>query len=388
MESIVDFVQALLAILLVLMWTVFLTGPLLGSLWLGYYLISLGMRRQERARFVLDVIESGLKHGHRVEDTIISISESRDGSMGVHFHLLAFYLKDGLSLSEALEKVPRLLPPQISAMLRAGLRIGDLAKVLPACRQLSRDAISRTRGAINYLALFVFIGFPINLLIFSMLQIWVFPQFMAVCWEMGVESTGMMFLTDYKNEIMGVQVLLFLIVWAMTFIYVDGPRTFSWMEKLFAPLTHRLAYVLPWRRKRLQRDFATMLAVLIDAGMPEPEAVTLAADCTANKIFRENAQRAVAGLQSGLTLPDAVQLVDDAAEFRWRLTQAMHAHGGFFKAIAGWNESLDAKAFQQEQATAQAFTTGIVLLNGLLVGFIVVSAFSVLVSIINGGLLW
>jgi type II secretory pathway component PulF len=131
-----------------------------------------------------------------------------------------------------------------------------------------------------------------------------------------------------------------------------------------------------------------MLAVLIDAGMPEPEAVTVAADCTANGIFRRRAQLAVAGLQQGMKLTDAVPMVDDSGEFRWRLTQAMHAHAGFLKAIAGWNASLDAKAFEQEQATAHAVTTGILLLNGALVGFIVVSAFSLLISIINAGVLW
>ncbi|MDB6021018.1 MAG: Type secretory pathway component PulF-like protein, partial [Pedosphaera sp.] len=144
--------------LAVLAWLLFWMGPLCCILWLGYYFISLRLRWQERARFFLDVVETGLKEGRRLEDTIISLARSRDYAMGVYFHLLAAYLEKGLSLSEALEKVPRLLPPQISAMLRAGLQIGDLCKVLPACRKLSKDAVSQTRGAINYLVLVAFVG--------------------------------------------------------------------------------------------------------------------------------------------------------------------------------------------------------------------------------------
>ena len=49
----------------------------------------------------------------------------------------------------------------------------------------------------------------------------------------------------------------------------------------------------------MQRDFSTMLAILLDSGVPEPEAVTLAADCTANRVFRQRAARAVEGLQAG-----------------------------------------------------------------------------------------
>jgi hypothetical protein len=80
--------------------------------------------------------------------------------------------------------------------------------------------------------------------------------------------------------------------------------------------------------------------------------------------------------------------MDDSGEFRWRLTHALRAGGGFFQAITGWNEALDAKAFQQEQATAHVVTTSLVVLNGILVGFIVVSVFGVLISIINAGMLW
>lgn len=179
-----------------------------------------------------------------------------------------------------------------------------------------------------------------------------------------------------------------MIVWGAAWIYIDGPRLFSWLDKVCAPVAHRVLYALPWRRKRMQRDFSAMLAILLDAGMPEPEALTVAADCTANNIFRQRTRSAVAALLQGMKLPEAIQLVDDTGEFRWRLTNAMSGRGGFFKAITGWNESLDAKAFQQEQATAQAVTAGLVVLNGIVVGFIVVSVFSVLIAIIDGGVLW
>ena len=57
---------------------------------------------------------------------------------------------------EALEKVPRLLPPQITAILNVGGRIGNIKKVLPAGRLLLRDSVSYVRGAHNYLILVAF----------------------------------------------------------------------------------------------------------------------------------------------------------------------------------------------------------------------------------------
>ena len=138
----------------------------------------------------------------------------------------------------------------------------------------------------------------------------------------------------------------------------------------------------------MQRDFSTMLAILLDSGVPEPEAVSLAGDCSANLVFRQRAARAVAGLRQGMKLTQAVQAMDDSGEFGWRLTNAFHGRGGFLQALAGWHESLDAKAFQQEQAAAHGITTALVFWNGLFVGAIVISVFLCLVSFLDSALLW
>ena len=89
-----------------------------------------------------------------------------------------------------------------------------------------------------------------------------------------------------------------------------------------------------------------------------------------------------------MKLTEAIQVMDKAGEFHWRLTNASHAHAGFLQSLVGWHESLDAKAFQQEQAAAHGITTALVLLNGLFVGVVVISVFLFLVSIINAGVLW
>lgn len=375
--------------LMLLIWLLFGLGPFAFALWLAYHFMSLRMRRQERARFFLDMVEMGLKEGHRPENTVISLAYSRDAAMGPYFYLVAAYLEKGLTLREAIEKVPQFLPPQIAAMFQTGFRIGDVGKVLPACRRLFKDAVSQTRGAINYLMLLAFVGLPTNIVLFTLMVVYVFPQFQAVMAGMGAPvNPGFEVLVRNRGLIMICQVLLLLFVWCAALIYMDSARFFPWLELKLKPLLDRIFYLLPWRRKRMQRDFSGILAILLDAGMPEGEALTAAGDCTANQIFRQRTQRAVEAMKNGLKLTEAVQKVDDSGEFQWRLSQAFHAHSGFFRAVAGWNESLDAKAFQEEQAAAQSVTTGIVLLNGALVGLIVVSVFSLLISLINSAVLW
>lgn len=142
-----------LASLFGVLWAaVWMTG-LFGLVMLLHFVLSLPLRRMERARLFLDLVDSALEQGQPVEETLISVAQSRDLSMGVGFHILAAWLEQGLPLIEALAKVPQFLPPQVAAMLQAGRRIGDLRKVLPACRQLLQDSVSQIRGAISYLVI-------------------------------------------------------------------------------------------------------------------------------------------------------------------------------------------------------------------------------------------
>src|SRR5881296_2088302 len=76
--------------------------PACGVVYLIYFLLTLPMRRNERARFFLDLLERGLKEGRTLEATVAQAAASRDRALGVRFHLLAAYLEQGLRFSEAL----------------------------------------------------------------------------------------------------------------------------------------------------------------------------------------------------------------------------------------------------------------------------------------------
>ena len=357
---------------------------IVGGLFLMHFVLSLPLRRAERARFFLDLVETAVTKGQSIEETIVSLSNNHDLSMGVRFHLLAAWIEQGLSLSDALAKVPGFLPSQIMAMLITGQKTVGLLKVLPACRQMLKDAVSKTHSALNYLVILTLVITPAGVFVYSVLAVFVLPKLNEITMDMvASRSPGLIFLTDHYAILMLAQLAMLLLVWLGTLLYIGGPRIAAWF-----PMTENLQYLLPWRRKRMERDFSTILAILLDSGVNESEALTLAADCTSNHIMRQRAARAVKSLHMGKTLPEAIREMDDAGEFSWRLSNAAHGHGGFGRALAGWHESLAARAFQQEQAAAHGITTAMVFWNGIFVGTIVVSVFMTLVSILNGAILW
>lgn len=369
-------------------------APLVAVLYLLYFLLTLPMRRNERARMVLDLLELGLKEGRQPEAALLDAAATHDRALGVRFHLLAAYLEQGLRLSQALDRVPRLLPPQVRAMLRAGERAGDLTKVLPACRLLLRDSVSQVRGALNYVILVSCTVTPFTIFVPLVLKLKILPAFRMIfegMMEGGQlpEFTRLVFATD--SLVITLQCAILGLVWLATLAYLGGPRVHGWFARVLPGGRRSIDWLqlrLPWRRKRLQRDFSAMLAVLLEAGVPEADALRLAGEATDNTVMARRAERAVLLLKQGVKLPEAVRVLDDSGEWRWRLANGLGRAGGFVRALAGWHDALDAKAFQLEQTAAQVTTTLLVLFNGFIVASVVIGMFLALISLLNRATLW
>jgi len=140
---------------------------------------------------------------------------------------------------------------------------------------------------------------------------------------------------------------------------------------------------LPWCRKRLQRDYSRMLALLLDSGVPEEKAVSLAAQGTSSRVFKERARKVIAGLQSGMGLTEAIKLMDGSKEFQWRLTNALQTEGNFVDALSGWHQSLSAQADRQCQTLATLMEAAMVLFLGLIVGSVMIAVFLPLIKLME-----
>ena len=365
--------------------------PVCGASYAIYFLLTLPLRRNERARMFLDLLELGVQEGRTPETAITGAAASRDRSLGVRFHLLAAHIEQGLRLSQALEQVPRLLPQQVRAMLSTGERIGDIRKVLPACRLLLRDSVSYVRGAHNYLILLAFAVTPAVVLVPFILRQYVLPRFVEVFAGMLGGQAFPAFtrlVLGGSNIAIAIQLGIVGVIWLAALAYIGGPRLHGWIPRAMPGTQDWLLARLPWRRKRLQRDFSAMLAMLLDAEVPEAEAVSLAAQSTANLAIIRRANKVCALLQGGIKLPEAMRVLDNSHELHWRLSNALGRGAGFVRALTGWHEALDAKAFQLEQAAAQITTTILVLVNGLIVGSFLLAMFLLLIELINQGSLW
>ena len=350
-----------------------------------HYLLSLPMRRRDRALFFLDLMETVLQRGQPVEQAILAAAENHDRAIGVPFYMVAAHIEGGDTLGEALGKVPGFLPPQITAILRTGEKLGDLKKVLPACREVLRIAPDTVRCTMHYMVAILLVFAPVACWLIILLSVFVIPKFKEVFANMGIPIWPLaQFVLANTFWLVVFEMVVFALLMLVALIYIGGPGFVRWFQFRSVPVVDWITWRVPWKKKKLQRTFSAMLAVLLDGGVPEAVAVLLAGDSTANEICRHRARRVIAALEKGVRLDDAVRAFDDTGEFHWRLTNATHAHGGFFKALRGWHEALDAKAFQQEEAATHVLTSGLVILNGLVVALIATAMFGMLVMILKG----
>jgi type II secretory pathway component PulF len=407
-----------------LLWLLLFFLPVAAVAFLIYHGFSAPLRRQERTRIFLDLLEAGFRQDQRPENTLARAAETNDRSLGKLFQQMAARLREGIRLSQALDEVPNLLPPQVVATLRVGEEIGDMRKVLPACRGLLHDADSQTRNGFNYMVIGNLILLPVMPILILFLRIRIYPQFLGIAESYGEQAPAITLLVmQIGFWVAGAQLLLACFLCCCVWFYVRGPRAYgsvrvdgqkpspvpiqkkpwwrfvrvgpdykieinpifrtplwNFVGRPLAPLRDRILYALPWRRRRLQRDFCSTLSLLLDAETPEPAAITLAAEATANHVFVSRARRALNDLAAGKQLQAALQRFDNAGEFSWRLANAATQHGGFLPALSGWMEALDAKAFQQEQTASQLITTSLVLCNGVVAGLIAIGVFTLLIS--------
>jgi type II secretory pathway component PulF len=316
------------------------------------------------------------------------VSVVRENALGYQLHLVAGYIEGGLRLTEALRRVPSLLPRQIVATLAAGEQTGDIGRVLPVCRGIVSDVPSKAASTQNYIA-----AWPLLLsiggagIIYFLGEV-ILPKFREIYLDL-LEGAPLPPLTALVFDHMPAAAGIAAVPAAVLFLVsLRETRFVSSLARIVKPLADTVACRLPWRRWRLRRDFSAMLAVLLDAGMPEAQAVTLAAQCTDNAVFTGHAAQVVERLRAGVALPEALTAFDETGEFRWRLSNAAHGRGGFRAALAGWHEALEAKAYQAEQAAAQLITTGLVVLNGVIVGVVVVAVFQALTTVVTEMSLW
>ena len=333
------------------------------------------IQRRERVRFFLYLLAQAEESGQSIEQIIISLSKGGEQPLGPQFDRVARHIEWGLmNLPEALAREPGCLPAQVVDTYKVGHETGDVSLILPVAQENHRENGESVFSGLIYHVIVL----SIAVMIVGILMTYVIPKFKAIFADMlepgeVLPEFTMLFLKisdTIKNNAAALFIPLLLLLGVWFYCKKKG-----WLDAFWL--------LMPWRRKRLQRDYSRVLVLLLDSGVPEEKAIELAAQSTSNRTIKKRARKVIASLQSGMGLTEAIKLMDDSREFRWRLTNALQTDGKFVDSLNGWHQSLSARADRQHRSFASLIEATMILLLGLIIGSIMIGMFLPLIKLMD-----
>jgi type IV pilus assembly protein PilC len=260
------------------------------------------------------------------------------------------------------------------AIYKVGHETGDVNMILPVAQENHRENGESVFSGLIYHVIVL----SIAVMIVGILMTYVIPKFKAIFADMlepgEVLPEFTMLVLKISDTIKNNAAALFIPLLLLLGVWFYCKKK-GWLDAFWL--------LMPWRRKRLQRDYSRVLALLLDSGVPEEKAIELAAQSTSNRTIKKRARKVIAGLQSGMGLTEAIKLMDDSREFQWRLTNALQTDGKFVDSLSGWHQSLSARADRQHRSFASLIEATMILLLGLIIGSIMIGMFLPLIKLMD-----
>ena len=350
-------------------------GGLVAMIGIGaaaYFVLSAPFRRIDCANLVVELNELAAATSRNPEDLFKQL-----GGLGVRgvpharkFSRLSDLMKSGQSFIESLRVFHSLLPGEVfGAMELAHNERGS--QLLP---KLSRahleDGVSRAQNSFKLFSASLLILIPTTLMMSSGVLVLILPKFKDVFYDMMGElpEITVLLMSWYETGIARViPVLLIMFVAFLTVAHLLGLSashdTGSFLNRLFS----HLAWLLPWRRNRIKRNFIWIFCELLDNGVAEAKAIEAAAAATKNSVVRGRATKAANDLRNGQPLAKALRRFDRRADLAWRVENAGHGSATFRETLEGWTNHLSALAYKQQQSAFYYAFTLLTLFNGLCV---------------------
>ena len=339
----------------------------------AYYVLSAPFRRFAWANLVVEVNELAAATGRSPEDLFKQL-----GGLGVggvpharKFSRLSDLMKSGRSFIESLRVFHSLLPGEVFGAMELARNERGSQLLAKLSRAHLEDGGSRAQNSFKLFSSSLLILIPTSLLIGIGAMNFIMPKFKDVLADMigsGLPEITEFLLSLYDTGLaMVIPTLLIVFVAFLTVAHLFGLSASHDTGSLLNRLFSRLAWLMPWRRNRIKRNFIWIFCELLDNGVAEAEAIETAAAATKNSVVRGRAAKAANDLRNGQPLAKALRRFDRRADLAWRVENAGHGSATFRETLEGWTNHLSALAYKQQQSAFYYAFTLLTLFNGLCV---------------------
>lgn len=289
----------------------------------------------------------------------------------------------GRSVTESLQRHSEIFPPYMMAMLGSAEMTGKMDEAFDQAHQYIRRDVELSR-AVRKALVYPMILMAVATLVVAIIVIFVIPKFAeffeAFDAELPLPTRMLMAVADFVGSTAGAitGVLMIASVVAVT-LYVRTPGGARNKDALLLKIPALNTVLIYAATER----FTRVLSTLIDAGVPLPEALPSATECTNNLIFKERltiaTEQVLAGQgfaepirQTELFPTTVIQMVR-VGERSGELTEQLNNVASFFE---------DELSYAVDKLTAW-FEPIMILVIGVVVGFVALAMVSAMYGIFN-----
>jgi len=310
--------------------------------------------------------------------------QQKPGMMRVAIRLVADDVEGGSSLSEAMGRHPKAFDRLYTNMIRAGEAGGVLDVILQRLADFMERAQALKRkiiGAMIYPAAVI----SFAMIIVTLLLLFVVPQFASIFSGMGVDLPGptlmLLALSDWVGEKHGwVIILLFPVALWLTFRLLrvsDGGRYFVDRMKLSIPILGQIA------SKGAVARFSRTLGVLLSAGVPILDAITITSDTAGNEVYARALRRVRDGIREGESFADPLRQARIVQPMVVNMIDVGEETGELDKMLEKVADTYEDEVNTLVSSMTSLMEPVMVIMLGGIVGFIVLALFMPMVSLIE-----
>ncbi len=312
-------------------------------------------------------------------------AETSDRRLAAALRALAGEVEQGHSLSEAMSLQPGVWPPVAVSALRAGEEAGDLPTALRALAEQQRRVAQIASGMAFPLVYPVIIAL-IGLGIFGFVATFIFPKFMELFYELGMERADFPAATRFLTSVLGSVPLVLLILAILVAFFVG---MWLWMRR-----TEQGRFNLGLTRLRIPifgevamyTDLARVaqtLSLLLRGGVDTVRALRLSRDAAQEPALALALRRAGLVVEEGGTITEGLretQLLPDEFIFRMGAAERSGALADVLERI-----SEEYVEYADRLARKWVVVSGpvVVIILAIVLGFIGIAMFLPLTGVIS-----
>ena len=291
-------------------------------------------------------------------------------------------IESGNTLSEAMAKQPKCFDNLYVNMVKAGEAGGALEVILQRLAEFKERAQSlkkKVQGAMIYPVAVI----TVASLIVGFIMYWIIPKFKKIFLDFGTELPGITLLLMKVSDIVVNYFYLFPAVPLALWIFIKIVKK----NKKGAFIVDWIALRIPLLGKIISKSVTARtcrtLGTLIASGVPILEAIIIARDTAGNMVFQKAFDTIYAAIREGETMAVPLRearIVDDIVVNMVDVGEETGALDNMLYKVA---DVYDEEVAVLVDALVSLLEPLMVIILGLIVGFIVIALFMPLIKLLN-----